>query len=217
MNSYKVQVLESFLSPAECSAIVNEIESVGFENQFSGDGRLIRSRAQFENVPMSELLWRRLKPRLPKLTEVYDEIFIAEPSPKRALENYVPVCLNERFRCYKYGADEEFRRHQDFAHEYSENKRTFLTVLLYLNTGYDGGIPCCSNRCVMVGLFRRQVPANLSARKSSTVSFTRKGYFFKAATSAGKSNSLAASLGLSSSEEIFNSSAKPGPSSITPE
>lgn len=50
MNSYKVQVLESFLSPAECSAIVNEIESVGFENQFSGDRYWARSKGSDTEV-----------------------------------------------------------------------------------------------------------------------------------------------------------------------
>lgn len=139
MNSSKVQILDSFLSPAECSAIVEQIESMGFDNQFSGDGRLLRSRAQFEHFQLSLHLWTRLKPSLPRLTEIYGETFKPEPAPKRALESYVPVQLNERFRCYRYGSDEEFRRHQDFAHEYSDSKRTFLTVLVYLNAGYAGG------------------------------------------------------------------------------
>ena len=139
MNSNRITTIEGFLTTDECSAFVDAIESIGFENQYTGDGRHIRSRAQFEDQDWAKLIWERLKPSLPKLTDVYFGEFSPEPDPSKPLETYTPVALNERFRCYKYGADEEFRRHQDFAHEYTDIKRTFLTVLIYLNDGYDGG------------------------------------------------------------------------------
>ena len=139
MTSNNIITRENFLSPEECTALVAAIESFGFASQFAGDGRLIRSRAQFEEPTWAQLIWERLRPSIPALTEVYSEQFLPEPTPQLPLSQYMPVHLNERFRCYKYGPDEEFRRHQDFAHEYSATKRTFLTVLLYLNDGYSGG------------------------------------------------------------------------------
>ena len=42
-------------------------------------------------------------------------------------------------RCYKYLPGEQFRRHEDFAYEWSETRRTFYTVLFYLNNEYTGG------------------------------------------------------------------------------
>lgn len=139
MTSNRVITIEGFLTADECSSLVTAIESLGFENQYAGDGRHIRSRAQFEDQGWAELIWRRLKPSVPKLTEIYDGEFHPDPTPNKPIETYAPVFLNERFRCYKYGTDEDFRRHQDFAHEYTELKRTFLTVLIYLNDGYEGG------------------------------------------------------------------------------
>jgi prolyl 4-hydroxylase len=139
MNSNRIITIEGFLTTDECTSFVDAIEAIGFENQYAGDGRLIRSRAQFEDHDWAKLIWERLKPSLPKLTEIYSDGLSPEPAPAKPLETYAPISLNERFRCYKYGTDEEFRRHQDFAHEYTETKRTFLTVLIYLNDGYEGG------------------------------------------------------------------------------
>ncbi|MCA9071814.1 MAG: 2OG-Fe(II) oxygenase, partial [Planctomycetaceae bacterium] len=34
---------------------------------------------------------------------------------------------------------EQFRRHEDFAHEWNDRRRTFLTVLIYLNQEFTGG------------------------------------------------------------------------------
>lgn len=139
MTSKAIITRENFLSAEECAAFVAGIESIGFTSQFAGNGRLIRSRAQFEERNWAQLIWERLRPLIPALTEAYSDQFLPEPRPRLLLSQYVPVQLNERFRCYKYGPDEEFRRHQDFAHEYSATKRTFLTDLLYLNDGYTGG------------------------------------------------------------------------------
>ena len=139
MNSNRIFTIERFLTADECSSFVDAIEAIGFENQYAGDGRHIRNRAQFEDRKWAELIWERLKPSLPKLTEIYFDDFSPDPTPRKPLETYEPIALNERFRCYKYETDEEFRRHQDFAHEYTDLKRTFLTVLIYLNDGYDGG------------------------------------------------------------------------------
>lgn len=137
--SNHITTIEGFLSPEECSDFVCTIESIGFQTQRSGDGQPIRSRAQFEDSSWANLIWMRLKTSLPNLTDIYTGRLEPEPIPDVPLEFYTPSRLNERFRCYKYGTSEEFRRHQDFCHEYSPTERTFLTVLIYLNDGYSGG------------------------------------------------------------------------------
>ena len=152
MTSSKIFSLQSFFSRQECSELVSMIEAIGFESQFSGDVRLIRSRAQFEDPELAKLIWVRLYPSLPKLSDIYDLGFPPEPSITNGLETYFPVHLNERFRCYKYGPDEEFRRHQDFSHKYSDAKRTFLTLLIYLNDGYQGGETSFDDICVTPNL-----------------------------------------------------------------
>lgn len=139
MNRFRIQTIDGFLTAAECESFLATIESIGFDDQFAGDGRLLRSRAQFEDRHWADLIWQRLPPAIPSLSEMYDAHFLPEPLPQIPLNRFRPVQLNERFRCYKYGELEEFRRHQDFAHEYGPDKRTFYTVLIYLNAGYSGG------------------------------------------------------------------------------
>ena len=139
MNSIPIVAIENFLSPEECAELITLIETTGFQSQFSGTGRLIRSRAVFQSEHWAKIFWERLAPRIPMLTEVYGSMLAADPVPHAPLDTYNPIQLNERFRCYKYGVDEEFQKHKDFAYEYSDVKRTFLTVLIYLNNGYAGG------------------------------------------------------------------------------
>ncbi|MEZ6142833.1 MAG: 2OG-Fe(II) oxygenase [Zavarzinella sp.] len=139
MNHSRIFTIERFLSSSESASLADLCEGIGFENQYSGEGLLIRSRAQFEDHYWAKLIWERLQSALPRLTDVYTNGFSPEPAPPYPLHLYSPVQLNERFRCYKYGPGEEFRRHQDIAFEYSKTKRTFFTVLIYLNDGYAGG------------------------------------------------------------------------------
>lgn len=139
MHDVRIQAIAGFLSRAECAALLDTIHAAGFEEQYAGDGRLLRSRAQFEDPGWADLIWQRLRPAIPPLTEMYSDDFLPEPRPKAELQDYRAVQLNERFRCYRYGSTEEFRRHQDFAHEYSASKRTFYTVLIYLNDDFRGG------------------------------------------------------------------------------
>lgn len=148
MNANRIRTIEEFFSPEECQSFLDVCQIHGFKSQYAGDGRLIRSRSQFEDQFWANLIWERLESSLPKLADVYAEGLSPDPNPSRSLDAYAPVQLNERFRCYKYGADEEFRRHQDFAHEYSDTKRTFLTVLIYLNEGYAGGETSFDDFCV---------------------------------------------------------------------
>jgi predicted 2-oxoglutarate/Fe(II)-dependent dioxygenase YbiX len=56
-----------------------------------------------------------------------------------ALSLYRPIGLNPRLRYYRYEPGERFPPHFDIAHEEGPEARTFLTFIVYLNEGYQGG------------------------------------------------------------------------------
>jgi len=136
----KLTTINQLLSSEECELMIERLETVGFHEQLSGDkDRVIRTRCIQEDRHFVSTIWPRVQPSIARLTQLYDESFQPEPKPSRSLVSFEPVGLNELLRCYKYRPGEQFRRHEDFAHQWSATKRTFLSVLIYLNDNFTGG------------------------------------------------------------------------------
>ncbi len=49
------------------------------------------------------------------------------------------VGANERFRCYRYRPGQHFARHYDGYFERDTGERSLLTLMVYLNEGFEGG------------------------------------------------------------------------------
>jgi hypothetical protein len=62
-----------------------------------------------------------------------------ESAVPRALCGLAVAGVNERFRCYVYEPAQRFRPHYDGAFVRNENERSQLTLMVYLNGGFDGG------------------------------------------------------------------------------
>lgn len=136
----QVITLKNVFSPHECQRLINRLESIGFLEQLSGDqDRVIRARCVFEDRVLVDALWPRIQSSVGELTTFYGESFQPIPPANFPLSAYRAVGLNELLRCYKYRPGEQFRRHEDFAHEWHDGKRSFLTVLIYLNSDFTGG------------------------------------------------------------------------------
>jgi len=132
--------LENVFSVEECNYLIDQLEKRGFVQQRSGlDDRIIRTHCVFEDRVLADKLWSRMSPDIGELVDLYNDEFTPEPAVHQPLANYRAVGFNEFLRCYKYRIGEQFRRHEDFAHEWSPTKRTFLTVLVYLNDDFKGG------------------------------------------------------------------------------
>lgn len=132
--------LRNFLSKAECTALIERLESEGFREQFSGDrDRVVRARCVYEDRELAQSYWERIQSHVPDLSDTYTDGFSPYPHLHAPLKNFQSCGLNEVLRCYKYLPGEQFRRHEDFAFEWSETRRTFYTVLFYLNDAYTGG------------------------------------------------------------------------------
>lgn len=55
------------------------------------------------------------------------------------VHSHALIGLNERFRAYRYGPGTYFAPHTDGAFLRSPVERSFVTVMLYLNEGFEGG------------------------------------------------------------------------------
>ena len=79
-------------------------------------------RIILDDPALASFMFERLRPHL----------------PERMLGG-VLVGLNERFRAYRYGPGTWFAPHYDGAFVRDTMERSHLTVMLYLNEGFEGG------------------------------------------------------------------------------
>jgi hypothetical protein len=127
------RVLRDALSAAECAEVVAATEAVGFERAAlytRRDGRDVYApsrqslRCVVDSPAFADALWRRVAPFVPQVLD----------GGVRA------VGLNERLRVLRYGATDGFAPHCDGAFTRPDGSATSrVTLLLYLNDGYEGG------------------------------------------------------------------------------
>ncbi|XP_071088608.1 uncharacterized protein [Haliotis cracherodii] len=123
-------VLENVLSPEECQWFIEKTEQKGYKRALVtlGDRQESKpelrnsSRYMWESTKESEKLWNRVKTYIP-------EVF----NGRKALG------LNERLRFLRYEPGEYFRIHKDGIYTKKNMERSYITVQLYLNEGFQGG------------------------------------------------------------------------------
>jgi prolyl 4-hydroxylase len=127
----RIFTLEGALSPAECDGFIRRAEESGF-----GDAPVTVGFNKFRMIPdfrnntrviaddadLAAFLWSRVASHVPD-----------------GLGDYQPVGLNERFRYYRYDVGQQFDWHRDGAFVRSPSEQSLLTVLFYLNEGFEGG------------------------------------------------------------------------------
>jgi len=123
--------LSHVLSEEECEAFIRRAEARGFAdapvtvgvNKFMMIPDLRNNLRVIQDDPeLAQFLWTRMAPYI--------------PSPRGA---YRAVGLNERFRYYRYEVGQQFDWHRDGAFVRSPTEQSLLTVLVYLNEGFEGG------------------------------------------------------------------------------
>lgn len=122
--------VDNFLSQKECSLLISESESHGYEEAAirtdEGD-RLYKEarnndRIIFDSRELAVKLYERASPLLPA-----------------QLNGWQISGFNERFRYYRYDKEQQFVWHQDGTVRISENEESFLTFMIYLNDDFEGG------------------------------------------------------------------------------
>ncbi len=128
-----LQIVHDVLTPEECQAIIDIAEAQGFVKasiytDATGKEHFSENRKSSRCIVDSHEFVRRLWPRL--LHHV----------PATWGETAATcVGLNERLRILRYDPGDEFRPHSDGAYVSPQGAISKITVLLYLNAGYEGG------------------------------------------------------------------------------
>ncbi len=125
-----IRILPSVLSPAECRRAIAAAETHGFEAMGPRypDGYRNNDRLVVDDPALAARLFETLKPALPRR-------FRPSAGSEWSLDG-----LNPRFRFCRYRDGQQFTRHRDGAWAQG-NRRSWLTVMLYLNDAseFDGG------------------------------------------------------------------------------
>lgn len=124
--------ISDVFSADECSAVIQIAEKAGFVRaSFFTDKDGVEhyseirksERCILDSKPFAAEVFRRLLPHLP-----------AEVNGCKV------VGVNERLRILKYGPGDEFKLHSDGSYTSPiDGSYSVLTILLYLNEGYEGG------------------------------------------------------------------------------
>ena len=117
------------LSNAECSALIQRAESIGFNaasvRTHSGPKMLTKirnnDRVNLEDPELAALMWSRVSHLLPSLDD----------------QQAVGVDANLRF--YRYEPGQEFKRHKDGSVTNDDGHISKLSYLIYLNGDFEGG------------------------------------------------------------------------------
>jgi predicted 2-oxoglutarate/Fe(II)-dependent dioxygenase YbiX len=118
------------LSPDECERLVARIEALGpsvapvsrAEGPVLDLGTRNNARVIFDDPELAGLLFGRVRARVPG-----------------ELMGMHVVGANERFRGYRYHPGQRFAPHYDGSFIRSETERSLLTLMVYLNEGFEGG------------------------------------------------------------------------------
>ncbi|KIC36101.1 iron-regulated protein [Ruegeria sp. ANG-R] len=122
--------VSDFGSPEFCDQIIGRARKIGFgaatitTERGTSVAQEIRNndRVIFDDAELANALWRKA-----------ESLFLDPFKGHRA------VGLNERFRVYRYGADQFFDWHQDGEFKASSGHRSMFTMVIYLNEGCEGG------------------------------------------------------------------------------
>ena len=122
--------LPGVLSSDECAALVARIEALGptvapvsrAEGPVLDLGTRNNARVIFDDPTLAALLFERVR----------------TPVPGELMGMRV-VGANERFRGYRYHPGQRFAPHYDGSFIRSQAERSLLTLMVYLNEGFEGG------------------------------------------------------------------------------
>jgi hypothetical protein len=132
------EFVTNVLSAAECQEWIAFAESKGFApasllaDQKTKNPHRSNDRALIFDAKRAALLFERLRAFLP-------QTFASIDGQQRPLQ-WKLFGLNDRLSFLRYMTDEHYGKHVDVPHEdEATGRRSFVTVQLYLNDGFDGG------------------------------------------------------------------------------
>jgi hypothetical protein len=145
-------LLHNVLTPSQCDALIKRSEGIGYETALLniGGGRQVvnddvrnSGRCIIDDPDIAAFLYERI---LAKLEKNHPEMLQNLVNFKR-LDQQFAVGLNERLRILRYDPDCYFKPHSDGCYvrrneagPMRRGETSRVTILLYLNEGYRGGL-----------------------------------------------------------------------------
>lgn len=127
---------DKFLSEERCNQHIQFAEDTGFEEALIQD----RNKGQVMNKGVRDN--DRVVIDLPELAEeMYSMVKDLVPQQIVGKDGKVwkPLGLNERFRYYRYQGGQQFKVHPDGHFKRTDDEVSMVTMLVYLNEGFEGG------------------------------------------------------------------------------
>jgi predicted 2-oxoglutarate/Fe(II)-dependent dioxygenase YbiX len=123
-------LVRDFLSPDECADFIRRSEERGYEEAAISAGKqqvIVKEVRNNDRILWDDPLlaadwWARCRPFVP-------------PSFGR----WQACGVNERFRFYRYHSGQKFSKHRDGSFERTSDETSWITLMVYLNHGYEGG------------------------------------------------------------------------------
>ncbi|KAL6077872.1 Prolyl 4hydroxylase, alpha subunit [Balamuthia mandrillaris] len=145
-------LVRNVLTEEECAALIEATERLGYDVQNPSMKHEVNRRCRLlvEDPALSSLLFSRLQPFLPlrfdptnnnnnKEEEEEEEEQEGEEEQQNRSNEYSLVGLNERLRFCRYAVGQSFSAHQDAFFKRNARERSFITCMVYLNGGFEGG------------------------------------------------------------------------------
>ena len=121
--------LSNILSPERCKQLIEMSESVGYE----------AAPVTTKDGPVMMPDYRSNERVIHFSKELAEEIYNLLEDEFPSIQWLKHTSLNEMFRFYKYQEGHFFNQHRDGAYVDSKGQSSKVTLLIYLNEGYEGG------------------------------------------------------------------------------
>jgi len=123
-------ILHNVLDESECQDFINLSERLGYQDlaEYDSDYRS-NTRVITEQTELADEILNRIRNHVP-------------PQFTFGKQLWNLTTLNERFRFCKYTQGQHFSPHKDAYYQRSQTERSFLTFMIYLSSGFEGGATC---------------------------------------------------------------------------
>ena len=137
INNQPILTIENFLTAQETYELIRLSETNGYNEatvNIDGTQKMIKNirnndRYIYDNTDFAEELWPDVL-----------------PYANQILPDKTPICLNERFRFYRYSSEQRFNRHIDGSVTKENGLKSYVTLMIYLNDNFEGGETVFRNR-----------------------------------------------------------------------
>jgi len=134
-------ILHSVLTKKECQQYIEITEKFGYQKAAISYGSSVVVDSSIRSNKRviwqtSENIW---KPIWKRVESLVPETLTKGPEGLELSGTWNRYSLNERFRFYRYDGGEKFAPHFDGCFPRNEKERSFITFILYLNDGFEGG------------------------------------------------------------------------------